>query len=63
MVHRLSAANAPVRVLEVSFGEFDEHDIVRLEDAYGRTGSTNGPRVPSDVQVAVDGGLQGTAGG
>ncbi len=37
--HRLSAVgNKPVRVLEISFGEFDEKDIVRLEDAYGRTG-------------------------
>jgi mannose-1-phosphate guanylyltransferase/mannose-6-phosphate isomerase len=28
----------PVRILEVSFGEFDEDDIVRLEDVYGRIG-------------------------
>ena len=36
-VHRLSAGGEePVRVLEVSFGEFDEDDIVRLEDVYGR---------------------------
>ena len=36
-VHRLSAGGAePVRILEVSFGEFDEGDIVRLDDAYGR---------------------------
>lgn len=36
-VHRLSAAGTnPVRILEVSFGEFDENDIVRLEDVYGR---------------------------
>ena len=35
--HRLSAVgDQPVRVLEVSFGEFDEDDIVRLEDVYGR---------------------------
>ena len=32
-VHRLSAAgDRPVRILEISFGEFDENDIVRLED-------------------------------
>jgi mannose-6-phosphate isomerase len=37
-VHRLSAAgDRPVRILEISFGEFDENDIVRLEDVYGRT--------------------------
>ena len=35
--HRLSAAcDRAVRILEVSFGEFDEDDIVRLEDVYGR---------------------------
>jgi mannose-6-phosphate isomerase len=35
--HRLSAiGKGPVRVLEISFGEFDEDDIVRLEDVYGR---------------------------
>ena len=37
MVHRLSAGReGPVRVLEVSFGGFDEEDIVRLKDVYGR---------------------------
>lgn len=38
-VHRLShagGAEGEVRVLEISFGEFDEGDIVRLEDRYGR---------------------------
>lgn len=36
--HRLSAVGEePVRILEVSFGEFDEEDIVRVEDVYGRT--------------------------
>jgi mannose-6-phosphate isomerase len=36
-VHRLSCAgDRLVRILEVSFGEFDEEDIVRLEDVYGR---------------------------
>ena len=36
-VHRLSAeGDEPVRILEISFGEFEEDDIVRLEDAYGR---------------------------
>jgi mannose-6-phosphate isomerase len=38
-VHRLSApGDNPVRVLEISFGEFAEDDIVRLEDVYGRVG-------------------------
>ncbi len=41
-VHRLSAAEErrePVRVLEISFGDFDEDDIVRLDDLYGRADS------------------------
>jgi mannose-6-phosphate isomerase len=38
-VHRLSCdGQRPARILEVSFGEFDEEDIVRLEDVYGRIG-------------------------
>ncbi len=38
-VHRLSCnSKKPARILEVSFGEFDEADIVRLEDVYGRVG-------------------------
>ena len=38
-VHRLSceaSRTSPVRVLEVSLGTFDENDIERLEDVYGR---------------------------
>jgi mannose-6-phosphate isomerase len=35
--HRLSSTgDEPVRILEISFGFFDEDDIVRLEDVYGR---------------------------
>ena len=38
MAHRLSCVGErPVRVLEVSFGVFNEDDIVRIEDTYGRT--------------------------
>ena len=38
-IHRLyCTGSSPVRVLEISFGEFDEDDIVRLEDVYGRVG-------------------------
>ena len=36
-VHRLSSEGG-VRILEISFGDFDEDDIVRLEDVYGRVG-------------------------
>jgi mannose-6-phosphate isomerase len=36
-VHRLSTSGeGEVRILEISFGEFDEEDIVRLDDVYGR---------------------------
>ena len=34
--HRLRALLGPVVFLEISFGRFDENDIVRLEDKYGR---------------------------
>lgn len=36
-VHRVrGTGERPARFLEVAFGEFDEDDIERLEDAYGR---------------------------
>jgi hypothetical protein len=35
-VHRLSTAGEEVRILEISFGKFDEGDIVRLDAVYGR---------------------------
>ncbi|MGH9213147.1 MAG: phosphomannose isomerase type II C-terminal cupin domain [Acidimicrobiales bacterium] len=38
--HRLATsadAAAPVRVVEMGFGTFDEDDIVRYDDQYGRT--------------------------
>jgi len=34
--HRIIAESNNVIVLEVSFGEFDEKDEVRIEDKYGR---------------------------
>lgn len=34
--HRISANEQNVRILELAFGPFDENDIVRLEDSYGR---------------------------
>jgi mannose-6-phosphate isomerase-like protein (cupin superfamily) len=35
--HRLAAKNADVLILEISYGQFDEDDIVRIEDDFGRT--------------------------
>jgi len=35
--HRLSAGQRKIRVLEISFGYFDEEDIVRYDDKYGRS--------------------------
>jgi mannose-6-phosphate isomerase len=36
--HRLrNAGSAPARVMEIWLGDSDESDIVRLDDAYGRT--------------------------
>ena len=34
--HRLEAHDAPCTFLEIAYGEFDEHDITRIEDKYGR---------------------------
>jgi len=39
--HRISAGDTEVRVLEISFGEFDENDIIRVEDKYGRINIKN----------------------
>ncbi|MCX6755979.1 MAG: phosphomannose isomerase type II C-terminal cupin domain [Candidatus Nomurabacteria bacterium] len=34
--HRIEATNEDVKFLEIAHGNFDESDIVRLEDKYGR---------------------------
>lgn len=34
--HRLEAVDSTLVILEIAFGDFDEKDIVRLEDKYGR---------------------------
>jgi mannose-6-phosphate isomerase len=34
--HRVAAPNGGGRFIEVSFGHFDEADVTRLDDAYGR---------------------------
>ena len=35
--HRVSAVDDDVEFLEISRGDFDEKDIVRIEDKYGRS--------------------------
>jgi len=35
-LHRLTTGAQPVRVLEISLGEFDEQDVTRHEDRYDR---------------------------
>ncbi|HWC57787.1 MAG TPA: phosphomannose isomerase type II C-terminal cupin domain [Candidatus Paceibacterota bacterium] len=35
-LHRLEALSDAIVVLELSFGLFDEEDIIRVEDRYGR---------------------------
>ena len=35
--HRLGSASGTGRVLEISFGDFDENDIERYDDVYGRS--------------------------
>lgn len=34
--HRMEAGGSGVEFLEIAFGEFDEGDIIRIEDRYGR---------------------------
>jgi len=34
--HRIMTEDSPVQILEISFGKFDENDIVRIEDKYER---------------------------
>ena len=34
--HRIETGKFPVEILEISLGEFNEDDIVRVEDEYGR---------------------------
>lgn len=35
-LHRIEAFSKPVNVLEISFGNFSEDDVERVEDKYGR---------------------------
>ena len=34
--HRLAAKDDAIQILEIAYGNFDEEDITRLEDNYGR---------------------------
>ena len=36
-VHRMQTQDKELVILEIAYGNFDEEDIVRLEDKYGRT--------------------------
>lgn len=38
--HRLTGGPGGITVLEIALGEFDENDIERLEDDYGRVADT-----------------------
>jgi mannose-1-phosphate guanylyltransferase/mannose-1-phosphate guanylyltransferase/mannose-6-phosphate isomerase len=35
-LHRAKAGSEGLKILEIAFGEFDEEDIERVEDDYGR---------------------------
>jgi hypothetical protein len=37
-LHKLYAKQKKVKIIEISFGHFDENDEVRVEDKYGRIG-------------------------
>ena len=36
-IHRAEGGEQGLVILEIAFGEFDETDIIRIEDRYGRT--------------------------
>lgn len=36
-VHRISTTDSRLQFMEIAFGQFDESDIERLDDRYGRT--------------------------
>ena len=36
-IHRIYSPNTDSEILEISRGKFDENDIIRLEDKYGRS--------------------------
>lgn len=35
-IHRMAAGSDGLEILEIAFGDFDENDIIRYEDRYGR---------------------------
>lgn len=35
-IHRLGSGGKRIRVLEIAFGNFNEEDVIRYEDKYGR---------------------------
>lgn len=35
-LHQIKTTDSEVRILEIAFGNFDENDIVRIEDKYDR---------------------------
>ena len=39
--HRIEAGNQLLVVLEIAFGTFEDNDIIRLEDRYGRISAPN----------------------
>lgn len=42
-LHRIRSSDTPLVILEIGLGSFDEDDISRIDDKYGRTNTTNNP--------------------
>lgn len=36
-IHRITGGDEGIRLLEIATGKFDENDIIRIEDDFGRT--------------------------
>jgi len=45
-LHRVTTHNQGVQFLEISYGHFDENDIIRLEDKYKRA-------TASDLKISI----------
>ncbi len=47
--HRIQSTDEPLVILEISTGDFDEQDIIRVEDQYGREVVSNNASVAHGI--------------
>jgi mannose-6-phosphate isomerase-like protein (cupin superfamily) len=49
--YQIRTGNSALTILEISFGNFDENDIVRLEDRYNRSVEKVKQQVPAQMRI------------